>query len=832
MRELPTGTVTFLFTDVEGSTRLLQELGDRYAQILGEHRHALRDAFTRNGGVEVDTQGDAFFFAFAKASDAIAAAATGRDALASGLIRVRMGLHTGEPLVTEEGYVGIDVHRAARIAASGHGGQILVSQSTRDLAGSASLHDLGEHRLKDLTASERIYQLGDGEFPPLKSLNQTNLPMQPTPLVGRERELREVLELLRARRFVTLTGPGGSGKTRLALQAAAEVIEDYPDGVWFVSLAAVRDPRLIEPTVGRLVGAPDGLVEFLRDKKLLLLLDNLEQLLPDAGPIVASLGVHVLATSRERLRVSAEHEYPVETLPLDDAVMLFAQRARQLKPRFEPDAHVAEIAGRLDGLPLALELAAARVKVLTTEQILERLGHGLLTGGGLDVPERQRTLRATIEWSYQLLDAEEQQLFRRLAVFEASFDLEAAEEICEADLDRLQSLCEKSLVRQSEMEGRFFILETIREFAVEQLISAGDAERLSQRHADHFLARAESAVKPGRFAVDAAVYERLDREIANFRAASKWMLQAGEADGALGLGTALVSLWLTRSHFHDARTWLENAPLEDRSVAADARAAALYTAGLIALFVLDDAERAEPLWQAALEIFQDLGDSERVAAVLNRLGNVAQQRGNLQEALDLHKEALRLCEHIRDRSGELNTLHLMGEIYRDLGEYDEGERYLERAATHARALGDFQHLANTLHSIGDLALDRGDYERALAVYSESLRMHVELEALRQQVYCVAGIGSTLAELGHSNLAARLWGSVEAQEKEMGFRILGAERPRYEQRIAAAREQLGPSQFEEAYREGVTLGPEAAVYAALAAVGKPSSLAVTPRDPRA
>jgi class 3 adenylate cyclase len=329
---LPSGTVTFLFTDVEGSTRLLQELGDEYADLLAEHRRALCEAFVRHGGVEVGTEGDAFFVAFTKAFDALAAAAEAREALAGGPMRVRMGLHTGEPTVTEEGYVGIDVHRAARIAAAGHGGQILLSQATRDLAGSDRLRDLGLHRLKDLAAPERLYQLGDDEFPPLTSLDQTNLPVQPTPFVGRERELAEVLALLDNHRVVTLTGPGGSGKTRLALQVAAESVEQYGDGTWFVSLAAVRDPQLIEPTVARVVGGPDDLHEFLTGRRTLLVLDNLEQLLPGAADIVARLDARILATSRSRLNIAAEQEFPVPTLPLDDAATLFTQRARQSGP--------------------------------------------------------------------------------------------------------------------------------------------------------------------------------------------------------------------------------------------------------------------------------------------------------------------------------------------------------------------------------------------------------------------------------------------------------------------------------------------------------------------
>jgi predicted ATPase len=318
------------------------------------------------------------------------------------------------------------------------------------------LRDLGDHRLKDLAAPERIYQLGDADFPPLKSLNATNLPVQASPFIGREHELSEVVELLDDHSLVTLTGAGGSGKTRLALQTAAEVVDDHPDGVWFVSLAAVSDPALVEPTINHVLGAREALTEHLRGKRLLLLLDNLEQLLPDVAPLVAGLSAKVLATSRERLNVIGEQEYAVPTLPPAESVALFTERARQLKPSFQPDDAVSEIADRLDGLPLALELAAARVKVLTPVQILERLGHSLdlLTTGARDAPERQRTLRATIEWSYELLSEDDREAFARLAVFAGGFSLEAAEEVCEIGLDDLQSLVDKSLVRQTD-RGRF-----------------------------------------------------------------------------------------------------------------------------------------------------------------------------------------------------------------------------------------------------------------------------------------------------------------------------------------------------------------------------------------
>ena len=498
MRQFPSGTVTFLFTDIEGSTKLLHELGDDYADALSEHRRALRAAFEANSGVEVDTQGDAFFVAFSRARDALAAAREGQEALGDGPVRVRMGVHTGEPLVTDEGYVGIDVHRAARIAAVGHGGQVLVSQSTRELAGADGLRDLGEHRLKDLTASERLYQLGDGEFPPLKSLNQSNLPVQPTPFVGREKELGEVLALLRApsTRLLTLTGAGGSGKTRLAVQAAAEVVDDFEHGVWWVPLQAVRDPARVGAAIGSTLGAREELAGHIGSKQMLLVLDNFEQVAeaaPELGELLAAcLGLRLLVTSRELLRLAAEREYSVPPLVEQESVGFFLSRARAARPGFEPDEHVLPICRRLDHLPLALELAAARVKALSTAQILERLEHALplLTGGARDLPERQRTLRGAIAWSYELLPAGEQEAFRRLGIFSGGWTLEAAEQVAGADIDALQSLVEKSLVRFDE--ERYSLLETIREFAHERLDEAGELDEARRRHFDFYLALAEA----------------------------------------------------------------------------------------------------------------------------------------------------------------------------------------------------------------------------------------------------------------------------------------------------------------------------------------------------
>jgi Adenylate and Guanylate cyclase catalytic domain len=447
--DLPTGTVTFLFSDVEGSTKLLRDLGaEAYADALAKHRRIVREACEAEHGVEVDTQGDAFFFAFPSAPRAVTAAQAMTDALAEGQIHLRIGLHTGTPLVTDEGYVGDDVHFAARVGASAHGGQVVLSQTTRELVDGAAVTELGEHRLKDIDGAVPIYQLGDRTFPPLKTISNTNLPHPASSFVGRERELAEVLARFeRGARLLTLTGPGGSGKTRLAVEAAATLVPSYKAGVFWVGLASVREPSLVTETIAQTLGARDGLAEHIADREMLLLLDNLEQVIGAApalsGLVRACPNLTLFCTSRELLRVQGEVEYSVPPLASSEAVTLFCERSG-----LEPSDEIAELCSRLDDLPLAVELAAARTRALSVAQILERLSQQLdLLRGGRDAEVRQRTLRATIAWSYDLLSAEEQRVFRALSVFVGGCTLEPAEEVAEADLDTLHSLVEKSLLR-------------------------------------------------------------------------------------------------------------------------------------------------------------------------------------------------------------------------------------------------------------------------------------------------------------------------------------------------------------------------------------------------
>ncbi len=484
MRELPSGTVTFLFTDVEGSTQLLHELGaGGYAEALAEHRLLIREACAAEGGIEVDTQGDAFFFAFPTAPGALAAASEMTDALASGPISVRVGLHTGTPLLTDEGYVGDDVHFAARAAAAGHGGQVILSSAAAEFA-ETSLTDLGSHRLKDVAEPVSIYQLGEGSFPPLKTIANSNLPTPASSFLGREEELYEADLLLQATRLLTVSGPGGQGKTRFALELASRAREerfsDYRDGVFSCFLASLRDAALVLATIAQTLAvreqlgqsALDALASHLEGKRLLLLLDNAEHLL-EVAPELSQLlercaGLTLLCTSRELLRIKGELPYALPPLAEEEGVSLFCERAR-----IEPSDPIRELCDRLEGLPLAIELAAARMAILSPQQLLERLSQRLdLLKGGRDADPRQQTLRATIEWSYDLLSPEEQSLFARLSVFAGGCTLEAAEEVAGADLDTLQSLVEKSLLRFTN--ERYWMLETIRDYAGERLDGDGN----------------------------------------------------------------------------------------------------------------------------------------------------------------------------------------------------------------------------------------------------------------------------------------------------------------------------------------------------------------------
>src|SRR5262245_12210552 len=673
--DLPSGTVTFLFTDVEGSTRLLHELGgESYAEAMAAHRRTLREAFASHGGVEVDTQGDAFFIVFATAPAALAAAGEAQARLVEGPIRVRMGIHTGAPLLADEGYVGADVHRAARIAAAGHGGQVLVSSATAALVESSRLRNLGEHRLKDLSAPERLYQLGDTDFPPLRSLYQTNLPVPSTPFAGREQELRELLGLIMRAdvRLLTLTGPGGTGKTRLGLQAAGELTDQYPDGVWWVPLASLRDPQMVLESAAHALDAKNGLAAHIGDQSMLVLFDNFEHVVEAADEVGRLLKscprLELLVTSREPLHITGEQEYAVPPFAEEEGVDFFLARARAVTHDFARTAAVSKICLRLDNLPLALELAAARVKALSAEEVLERLERRLplLTGGLRDVPERQRTLHAAIRWSYELLTKEEQRLFGRLAVFAGGFTLESSEAVAEAELDDLQSLVDKSLLRHGER--RYWMLETIREFAVEQLSRTGEYVSIASAHAEYFTALAERGGAAFGTSDEPIWIRRLARELGNIRAT------LDHFDGSprqLRLVSTLWRFWEQQGHYTEGRRWLRTA-LEQRQGASPADVVeALLGAGALAR-VQGDFDEAERLTTESISVARagDLRSAE--ARAVGTLSNIALTRGDFRRAAELLAETQALFRELGDEKRLAITINNSAYLALEMGDYDVG----------------------------------------------------------------------------------------------------------------------------------------------------------------
>ena len=661
-------------------TRLLHELGARYADLLAEHHRRLRGVWARHDGVEVDTAGDAFFVAFTGAAEAVAAAADAHAVLRDMPISVRIGMHTGEATVTETGYVGADVHLAARISAAAHGGQVVLSRATLERAGCAA-RDLGDHRLKDFDAAISLFQLGDDEFPPLRTVGATNLPRPASTFVGRTRELGELVALVRGgTRLVTLTGPGGSGKTRLAIEAAGELVPEFPHGVFWVPLAAVRDPELVLETVAQTLGAKAPLPTHLAGKRALVLLDNLEQVVDAAADIAqivsATPGLTVLVTSRELLRVDGETRFSVAPLAEEEAVSLFCERGR-----VPPGDVVDELCRRLDHLPLAIELAAARASALSSEQILERLGRGLdeLTGRR-DAAPRHATLRATIAWSHDLLDATERELFARLAVFDGGCTLETAEEVCEADPATLVSLLDKSLLRRTG--DRFWMLETIREFALERLGELAERDDVRDRHARFYVGLAEDVEPELRGPRQTELLDRLDQEQPNIRAALR-RLSATDAVAQARLAGACWYFWYLRSHYREGR---------------DELAAALDHA---------------PVLPAAVEV--------RLHDGLVTLELCLGRDGTRAEAARTHAEASEALYGDLDRTeGNLRVLLNRSLASSAPGAASTAEAALDELIERARGTGNDWYLAVALGNRGGIALDAGDVERAHRLYSEAL----------------------------------------------------------------------------------------------------------------
>jgi predicted ATPase/class 3 adenylate cyclase len=762
--ELPTGTVTFLLTDVEGSTRLLGELGAAaYGDALGEHRRVLREAFAANGGVEVDTQGDALFIAFPTAAGAVEGARQAQDALSGGLLPVRMGMHTGTPHVTAEGYVGRDVHLAARIAAAGHGGQMLLSRRTRDLV-EGDFADLGEHRLKDFAEPVSIFQVGTEEFPPLKTISNTNLPRPASSFVGRRHERDELTSLVTSGvRFITLTGPGGSGKSRLAIEAASELVPEFKAGVFWVGLASLNDPALVAETIGRALGARNGVADHIGERELLLLLDNLEHLVA-AAPELAVLvemcpNLSLLVTSRERLRVRGEREYSVSPLPEEEAVELFCARAQT-----DPDESVCELCRALDNLPLALELAASRATVLSPRQMLARLGQRLdLLKGGRDAELRQQTLRATIEWSHELLAEQERRVFAGLSVFVGGCTIDAAAAVVQADVDTLQSLVEKSLLRHSD--ERFWMLQTIREYAAERLEKSGETRSLRERHARCFLelARREDAqIRAGE--PEEGPVAVLERELVNLRAAVEFGLETGDTQLVREITAALPMYWEVRGRYVEARAWLERAVALDD--AEDETRRRLLSALGRAAYELGDYPAAVNATDAAANLAGRLGGATDRIDHLREQGLAAIRAKDFAQAETLSRKRLAAAMAV-DNGVAISSCRLsLAYIANKTRRYADADDMLAENLPFVRGKGQARCEAFTLASIAETAILSG---RAQACADDALLAATRALQIRDKplaVYSLELFAACAAARGESQRAGTILGATEAAREEM------------------------------------------------------------------
>lgn len=915
MPELPSGTVTFLFTDVEGSTRLLERHPQAYRAALGRHHTILREAVERNRGTIFETVGDAIYAAFSSATDAVGAALCAQQDLHGepwgdlGQLKVRMGLHTGEVELQGDHYFGAALYRCARLTNAGHGGQVVLSSATAELVretlpGGAGLSDLGEHRLKDLQRAERIFQLLSpglpADFPPLRTLGgvRNNLPVQPTAFIGREREVEAACALLRRpnTRLLTLTGPGGVGKTRLGLQVAAEALHEFRNGAFFVPLAPVIAPDLVIPTVAKILGVQetenrptlDSLKEYLHDSELLLVLDNFEHLVPAAAQVADLLStsqrVKALVTSREGLHLRGEQQFPVPSLALPDrkhpesvrrltsyeAVRLFVERAQAVKVDFavsEQNADaVVEICHRLDGLPLAIELAAARVNVFSPQAMLARLEHRLavLTGGPRDLPARQQTLRQAIAWSYELLIPAEQALYRRLAVFVGGCTLESAEAVIGVEeagagldvVDGIASLVDKSLLRRDERgdaEPRFRMLETIRDYALERLIEAGESDRFHRRHADGCLTLAEQA-EPGLIGPrQAAWLDRLEEDHDNLRAALSWFARHGPVDQGLRLGAALRRFWRARGYITEGRERMSALlSLPGAQGRTASRAKAVHAAGWLAreqgdygdargLFEesldiyrgLDDPRgigwalvdlgfltryegdyvAARSLLEESLGLMKRVGDTEGIAASLGNLGLIARDQGDPNGAEARLEESLALWRELGDQVGFGWALTALGMVARAQGRLDAARARLEESLAVWRELGDRQNIANVLATMAGLARDQGEYDVARARLTEGLEILREVGDRRGIAFILEGFAALAAAEAQPARAICLASAATTLRRIIGAAAPPAWRTDLERSVEAASTGLSREAVEDAGARGrgMTL-PEAVAFA--------------------
>jgi predicted ATPase/class 3 adenylate cyclase len=867
MKTLPTGTVTFLFTDIEGSTRLVQALGERYGDVLADHCRIMRQAIGEAGGIEVGTEGDSFFAVFTNAPAAVAATAAAQRGLVAQAwpdgaeVRVRMGLHTGEGMLGGDNYMGLDVHRAARIAAAGHGGQVVILEATRSLVDrlpEANFRDLGAHRLKDLANPEHLFQIDiaglPSDFPALRSLDArpNNLPVQLTSFVGREAEIAAVGELLERARLVTLTGPGGTGKTRLSLQIAAERLTRYADGAFFVELAPITDWRLVPSAIASALDVREAaerplieaMKETLRDRELLLVLDNFEQV-SDAGPFVADLlsaapRLRVVATSRAVLHVRGEHEFEVPPLRIPDpahlpsaegvsqyeGVALFVERAMAARAGFrvtnDSAPAIAEIVARLDGLPLAIELAAAKVKLFGAEAILGRLGSRLafLSGGTRDLPARQQTLRQAIDWSYDLLLTSESALLRRLAVFVGGCGLDSVEAVCrpgELGLDALEgvmALIDQSLIRREEGahgEPRFVMLETIREYASERLTESGEAPELRGQHADYFLTLAEAA-EPELTRSPEAI-DRVGHDHDNFRAALAWMIETDSGEIGLRLGFSLWRFWQQRGHLREGREWFDRLlALPSAAARTAARAKGLTGAAGIAYWQ-NDYDAALAWYAEAEEIIRELGDRAWLTDALYNTATVAMLRGDVATTQAKFSEGSAIARELNDDAIIARFLAAAGYLAFMGDDLAKARTLLEESLALAERMGDRMAIAVGHHTVAQVARLDGRFEDAAAHYRDALRFGQELGDAASMSEPLQGLAAVAVATGDPERGVRLLGANDAIREQLG----GGPPPewlRLGDPLAEARRSLGAEAYQRAWESGRELSVDEAVALAM------------------
>jgi predicted ATPase/class 3 adenylate cyclase len=973
MRHLPTGTVTFLFTDIEGSMPLWELHREAMQEALARHDGLLGHAIAAHHGFVFKTVGDQFCASFSDVGDAVAAAVEVQKALGAedwtrfGLpahrpLGARLALYTGSAEPREGDYFGPPVNRCARLVKAGHPGQVLLAAVTKELvsgllAGGIGFKDLGEHRLRGLEKPERVFQLVHpdlpSQFPPLQTLSilPTNLPVPLTSFIGRQREIEEIQSLITHKgafqagprpRLLTLIGVGGCGKTRLALEVAAKLFEEFPDGIWWVELAALTDPALVPQTVATAVGVREEtgltpvresaarplmerLTDALQGKTLLMVLDNCEHLITACAHLAQRLlqgcpGLRILATSREGLGIAGELTYPVPSLSLPDAspreaerpaswrdgsslarsggtdfgqaslealmqseaVRLFVERAHYVQPRFTLTPQnawaVIQICQRLDGIPLAIELAAARVKAISVEQIAARLDSvfRLLTGGSRTALPRQQTLQALIDWSFHLLSEAERALFCRLSVFASGWTLEAAEAIGQRRpegvaplwgagasdvLDLMTQLVNKSLVllEEHEDEPRYRLLETIRQYGRAKLLASGETEEMRRRHRDFFWELAERAYPATQGPDQETWLRRLDREHDNLRAALAWSLSRGEAEAALRLAGALWWYWHVRGHWSEGRRWLKEALLLDSPTTAGARAKALNGLGVLS-WRQGDYERATAFCQESLALARDLGDKDHIAILLNVLGLIAHHQGDdaraihlLEESLALsreldngrhiayalnvlgliahrqgdHARAAELCQEslvrrreLGDKRGIAISLRGLGAAVLHQGNPQQAAALFQESLEHFRELGDRWGISDLLSNLGHVALQQLDPARADELFRESLAMHRELGDKSGIAICFEGLAKVACAKSQWEHATRLFSSADALRHAIGAPLPAAERAEYERCVAQVRAHWGEESFSRAWAEAQGMGMGPALECALASPKRP------------